>query len=195
MQFIKTSGNKVDKILSGSKLPDGYTVVPNDHELIVGDDVRFFDKDYQKKTVQQSIDEGLISVESNETAVWENGGYVVKPDYRETNHWYKNTGEAVEFEIGDEPDETMTDIEPIDHEAIWDETNNQWYVPDEVKADRIREERSRLLTESDYIMMPDYPITEPKRSEWETYRQALRDITKQSKFPISVEWPTKPNSL
>ena len=29
-------------------------------------------------------------------------------------------------------------------------------------------------------------------SNWETYRQALRDITSQETFPTSVTWPNKP---
>jgi hypothetical protein len=193
MQFIKTNNNKVERILSGSKLPDGYTVIPNDHGLQVGDDVRFFDKNYKKKSIQQCINEGLISVGDYETAVWEQGMYVVKSDYREANYWYKESGEKVEFEIGDEPDETMTDQEPHDSDAVWDDTKGEWYIPDEVKANNIRGERNRLLLECDYIMMPDYPMVD--KSDWETYRQSLRDITEQSTFPDSVDWPTKPGEL
>jgi hypothetical protein len=189
MQFIKTSNNKVEKILSGSKLPDDYTVIPNDHQLQVGDDVRFFNKNYNRKSIQQCIDEGLISVSDYQTAIWEDGKFVVKADYRNASYWYKNNGEKVKFQIGDIPDDTMTDQEPHDPDAVWGKTDG-WYMPDGVKAERIRGERNRLLAECDYIMLPDYPLGD--KSKWEIYRQSLRDVTKQGTFPDSVDWPKEP---
>ena len=42
-------------------------------------------------------------------------------------------------------------------------------------------------------MMEDYPISKEKKEEMKTYRQALRDITKQKSFPDTIIWPTKPD--
>ena len=39
--------------------------------------------------------------------------------------------------------------------------------------------RDKLLADSDYLMMPDYPLDEADRESWKAYRQQLRDITKQ----------------
>lgn len=39
--------------------------------------------------------------------------------------------------------------------------------------------RDKLLEDSDYLMMPDYPLDEADRESWKAYRQQLRDITKQ----------------
>jgi hypothetical protein len=39
--------------------------------------------------------------------------------------------------------------------------------------------RDKLLEDSDYLMMPDYPLDEADREDWKAYRQQLRDITKQ----------------
>lgn len=52
------------------------------------------------------------------------------------------------------------------------------------------EKRNKLLVESDYTVMPDYPTT--KKECWKVYRQALRDITEQLGFPDNVNWPEKP---
>lgn len=65
---------------------------------------------------------------------------------------------------------------------------------DEVKAsehlaEEIRQERDRLLLETDYLVMPDYPN---KPAGIESYRQALRDVTGQAGFPEAIEWPVKP---
>ena len=55
----------------------------------------------------------------------------------------------------------------------------------------IRHERNRLLAESDWTQVPDSPLSAAKKAEWQTYRQALRDITTRDVFNFT--WPTKPN--
>jgi len=190
MQFAKITSGKVEKILAGSKLPDGHTVIPNEHQLQVGDNVKFFTKDYKRMSAEEAEAAGLITVGENQKAQWEDGEYLVKADYRNADYWKKETGEKVEFRLDDEPDDTMTDIEPTDRDAQWIEEESRWEIPQEVKEQRIRDERDNLLKETDYIMMPDYPLSD--KSEWQTYRQALRDITDQSGFPDNVTWPVKP---
>ena len=63
---------------------------------------------------------------------------------------------------------------------------------DEDYAKEAREQRDLLLDKSDYLAMPDYPISEEKKSAILSYRQSLRDISKQSGFPRNIEWPEKP---
>lgn len=79
--------------------------------------------------------------------------------------------------------------------------------PIEVSLDLIRMKRNELLSNCDFVLMSDYPITDDKRSEWRTYRQALRDITNTidtSSLVIVVDdqgeldiggftWPTPPS--
>ena len=68
-------------------------------------------------------------------------------------------------------------------------------VTEEQMARQVRFQRDRLLTACDYYLMPDYPSTEEGLVEVKTYRQALRDITKQDGFPFDVVWPSYPNAL
>ena len=63
---------------------------------------------------------------------------------------------------------------------------------DEELAQQIRAQRNSLLSQTDYLMMPDYPISDDKRKLIEEYRQALRDITEQDGFPRTITWPEKP---
>ena len=49
--------------------------------------------------------------------------------------------------------------------------------------------RNLLLKNSDFMVLPDSPYDTP---DVRAYRQALRDITKQSDFPNSVEFPVNP---
>ena len=62
---------------------------------------------------------------------------------------------------------------------------------------RLRDERNQLLAQSDWRMLPDYQGS--NQTEWQTYRQALRDITTQSPSSdangnlTGITWPTAPN--
>jgi len=58
--------------------------------------------------------------------------------------------------------------------------------------DQLREYRDRKLAESDWTNVQDSPITGSKLTEWQTYRQSLRDITDTYSNIQEVVWPTKP---
>lgn len=57
------------------------------------------------------------------------------------------------------------------------------------QAASVRSERNGLLTASDWTQVADAPVDQ---AAWATYRQALRDVTAQTGFPWTVEWPTQP---
>lgn len=66
------------------------------------------------------------------------------------------------------------------------------FTTDEINTDEllgIKNTRSSLLKESDWVVLPHSPITGSKLEEWVTYRQELRDVTNQT--PPYV-LPTKP---
>lgn len=63
---------------------------------------------------------------------------------------------------------------------------------DEELATQIRAKRNSLLSQTDYLMMPDYPISEEYLARIKKYRQDLRDITKQENFPVDVTFPDLP---
>lgn len=52
-----------------------------------------------------------------------------------------------------------------------------------------RSRRDKLIAATDYMVMPDYPLSESELATTKQYRQALRDITKQTGFPDAIEWP------
>ena len=60
----------------------------------------------------------------------------------------------------------------------------------------LRVERNLLLVDSDWTDLPSSPLTDEKKSEWQTYRTNLRDITEglTTKEEVeAVEFPTKPS--
>jgi len=62
----------------------------------------------------------------------------------------------------------------------------------EQKWEEIREQRNQLLSECDWTQFQDSPVTGSKLTEWQTYRQELRNITTQEN-PYNIIWPTKPS--
>ena len=63
---------------------------------------------------------------------------------------------------------------------------------DRAMAD-LRSKRDRLLASSDWVMMSDSPIAD--KTNWETYRQSLRDLTNGLTTVAEVNavvFPTKP---
>lgn len=62
-------------------------------------------------------------------------------------------------------------------------------------AESVREKRDALISETDFLMMPDYPISDEDREAVKAYRQALRDVPQQSGFPQEIYWPALPTVL
>ena len=58
----------------------------------------------------------------------------------------------------------------------------------------LRQLRQRYLQDSDWTQMPDSPLSAEKKAEWQTYRQALRDITLTATSCSDVVWPTEPGA-
>ena len=57
----------------------------------------------------------------------------------------------------------------------------------------IRNERAGRLASSDWTDLPNAPLTAEKATEWQTYRQELRDYPAQSdRISTLPEWPTPP---
>ena len=63
---------------------------------------------------------------------------------------------------------------------------------DTVLAASARQKRDRLIAATDYLVTPDYPISDDRLAKVKIYRQALRDIPEQSGFPRTITWPDKP---
>ncbi len=81
--------------------------------------------------------------------------------------------------------------------GFYDWINNAW----QLNADRlwleIRTRRSNKLSECDWTQMPDTPLTDAKKAEWATYRQALRDLPSNNTSATTIDdiiYPTKPEA-
>lgn len=64
---------------------------------------------------------------------------------------------------------------------------------DNQAAASVRAERNRKLAACDWTVLTDSPLTTAQKTEWQTYRTALRDISAAEGFPHTMEWPTEPS--
>ena len=58
-----------------------------------------------------------------------------------------------------------------------------------------RSERKPLLKESDWIELPNCPLSDEGKTEWRSYRTALRDLPETADLSVDINdlvWPTKP---
>lgn len=72
---------------------------------------------------------------------------------------------------------------------VVDMTTQEFDELKNVRAQDVRAQRDNLLKESDWSQLPDVQVN---KTLWIEYRQALRNITSQSGFPLEVEWPIAP---
>ena len=61
-------------------------------------------------------------------------------------------------------------------------------VPQQIKT-----QRNMKLTSSDWTQAVDSPLSDAKKAEWQTYRQALRDIDYANATTLQYTWPNIPD--
>lgn len=59
-------------------------------------------------------------------------------------------------------------------------------------ADAARADRDRRLRDCDWVIIRAQETGAPMPTDWLGYRQSLRDVPDQNKFPFDIHWPTKP---
>lgn len=62
-------------------------------------------------------------------------------------------------------------------------------MKDAEQAKSVRDDRNKRLSDSDWTQVADAPVD---KAAWAAYRQALRDISSQTGFPWTVQWPEMP---
>lgn len=60
---------------------------------------------------------------------------------------------------------------------------------DAAHTQAMRDNRNQALSASDWTQLADAPVD---KVAWATYRQSLRDITLQTGFPWTIDWPVAP---
>lgn len=96
-----------------------------------------------------------------------------------TSKYYDNGWKDKPIKPGNHYKWTTTGWE-FDYDRFWSE---------------IRSQRDTLIRHTDWTQLPDAPLTEQQKTEWQTYRQALRDVPINNSTATSLEevvWPAAP---
>ena len=107
---------------------------------------------------------------------------------RKTDYTWEDVGDRIK---ANGSPTTQSEKEAIAKE--WNEANASNGASDKADAEICRSKRNALIAESDWTQGRDVVLSND--TEWKTYRQALRDITKNSNWPelSDSDWPTKPS--
>jgi len=117
------------------------------------------------------------------------------PDTRQETHWVNNGG-LTEYS---DNEKALKAKEWFVGES-WSNSTMSWQVDDsdllrsEI-AKEVRAKRNVLLAQSDYTQMPDVVLS--NQDEWDSYRQALRDLPANNASALSTDdivWPTPPST-
>ena len=95
-------------------------------------------------------------------------------------------------------------LDKIQTKPTEEEVNQKVYeLEQEEPLTLLREERNRLIAETDWTQLKDVDMDIIRERNWKNYRQALRDLPSKSRPRLdiygnldmsSVSWPTKPSS-
>ncbi len=101
-----------------------------------------------------------------------------------------------ESDYSPETGETLVNIEGqnIKNGSSYDGTTFSYTPPgftNEQNLKFLRDRRNDLLTKSDWTQSRD--VTLSNDSEWQTYRQALRDLPSNTADASNPTWPTEPS--
>ena len=76
---------------------------------------------------------------------------------------------------------------------FYEENGKINFYTNETKLENIREIRNGNLKRSDWTVLPDSPLTDAKKAEWQTYRQQLRDLPTSNTNPFDIDFPAEPS--
>lgn len=92
--------------------------------------------------------------------------------------------------------QTLTYQDVVDADAkvvnfVWSAVS---YTQDQIDAEwnKVRVIRNSRLKSCDYTQLSDVPMTAQEKSDWATYRQALRNLPQNTVNPFDVSWPVQP---
>lgn len=56
----------------------------------------------------------------------------------------------------------------------------------------VRSERNKKLNATDWAVLPDSPLSDEKKQQYQNYRQALRDLPQTLSTVEDLVWPVQP---
>lgn len=139
------------------------------------------------------LDAELVTPEEGYAWALVDGEPVLLPDHRGVVYRTDDGVVQQHVELGALPEGLTVQARPGQF-YVW---GNEGWVLNEIaqmEATKVSERawRNSRISITDYLVLPDYPITADQRSELYAYRQALRDWPDTGPFPSQVGRPDAP---
>jgi len=141
--------------------------------------------DQYSQAMQHKLSGGLVTVNDGEIVLYNAPVYALDGTERKER----------------DSDEPLITTPPPDDLYVpqWDgaqwiesETDAQKQERIDKEWSRVRNKRDGLLSQTDWTVLPDAPLTQSKVDAYKTYRQELRNIPQNNDDPYNVEWPDEP---
>lgn len=114
-------------------------------------------------------------------------GVIEYVDKNEPTQDFSMCASAVDAALQSSQEPASPDLEP-------DEESNA--KPEDLTSEEYaRELRGGMLDASDWVVARATELGEAVPTNWQEYRQALRNVPNQDGFPDNVDWPTPPSSF
>ena len=127
-------------------------------------------------------------------------------DYRNTNLYSKSDRSLVFAALGNSLDDlNATTVEPTSNYDIWDDVTSSWVYSTDLelatKKNEIIQNVENLMLEANtkIAILSDAlelgiitQIEKTKLTAWKTYRVLLSRVSEQETYPLTIEYPVKP---
>ena len=149
-----------------------------------------------------------IDLEEYKTACFsiETNQWTIVDDYREVKLYSKETKEIVFAALGQTPEAlNATILQPTSIYDTWDELTQTWVYDsslETIEAKLMVDSNVKILTQEAtakiQILNDAYELgiatdkEKTKLTEWKTYRVLLSRVSEQETYPLTVEYPVKP---
>jgi hypothetical protein len=121
-------------------------------------------------------------------------GYASMEGYGTNQANYVNNAVIQDYTIAQQATKANKPI----YKCVWSNTTFTWNdirTPEQQNSDAeglAISTRDMLLSQSDWTVVKAVDQGTPIPTDWQTYRQALRDITNQPGYPTNIVWPVAP---
>ena len=121
-------------------------------------------------------------------------GYASMEGYGTNQTNYVNNDVIEDYTIAQQ----ATKANKPNYKCVWSNTTFTWNdvrTPEQQNSDAeglAISTRDTLLSQSDWVVVRAVDQGTPIPTDWQTYRQQLRDITNQSGYPTNIVWPVAP---
>jgi hypothetical protein len=123
----------------------------------------------------------VIRTDNIDLQIGANEDYI-EGSYNDMNYYIDDNREPVEI-----PEKTSPYAE-------FDYSAKAWVLNPALAIREVKTKRLQLLSSSDWTdtLSAKTRLGDELYNQWQTYRQALRDITDQAGYPLNVVWPAQP---